>query len=44
MNVNVSQIGDLNSGSQSTKNIDSKNEIENDKLDNIEIKNENEIN
>ena len=42
MNVNVSQIGDLNS--VSTKNIDSKNEIDNDKLDNIEIKNENETN
>ena len=39
MNVNVSQIGDLNS--VSTKNIDSKNEIDNDKLENIEIKKEN---
>ena len=45
MNVNVSQFGDLNSTGQNThKNVDNKNEEIEEKLDNIEIKEEKKIN
>ena len=41
MNVNVSQFGDLNSTCQNThKNADNKNEEIEDKLENIDIKEE----